>query len=229
MKKDGSRSAKSRATRTAPFEPSSPGEKTSSAPKSSSSRFRSSVAFSGMTHVSGYPRSFATRASEMPVFPLVGSRRCRPGSSSPAASAASTIALATRSLIEPVGFWPSSFAKMRAPPRGDSRRSSTSGVDPTRSRRLGTTIWLRTAAGHGGQQDHGRAVLHLGLEPVQRAYVLALDVDVHERGDLVVVHELRAQAGKAADEIVQQLAHGAAGGVHLALAIGLGAKRRWDS
>ena len=49
-------------------------------------------------------------ASEMPVFPLVGSSSSRPGSSSPEASALSIIALATRSLIEPVGFWPSSFA-----------------------------------------------------------------------------------------------------------------------
>ena len=46
----------------------------------------------------------------MPVFPLVGSSSRRPGSSSPDASALSIIALATRSLIEPVGFWPSSFA-----------------------------------------------------------------------------------------------------------------------
>jgi hypothetical protein len=54
--------------------------------------------------------SFATIASEIPVFPLVGSRSSRPGSSSPEASAASTIVLAMRSLIDPVGFWPSSFA-----------------------------------------------------------------------------------------------------------------------
>ena len=40
----------------------------------------------------------------MPVLPLVGSSSSRPGSSSPAASAASIIAFATRSLIEPVGF-----------------------------------------------------------------------------------------------------------------------------
>jgi hypothetical protein len=49
-------------------------------------------------------------ASEMPVLPLVGSSSALPGSSSPDASAASTIVLAIRSLMEPVGFWPSSFA-----------------------------------------------------------------------------------------------------------------------
>ena len=46
----------------------------------------------------------------MPVLPEVGSSSARPGSSSPDASAASIIVFATRSLIEPVGFWPSSFA-----------------------------------------------------------------------------------------------------------------------
>jgi hypothetical protein len=71
---------------------------------------RSSVAFSGITHVRGYPFSFATSASEIPVLPLVGSSSLRPGLSSPAASASSIIAFATRSLIEPVGFWPSSLA-----------------------------------------------------------------------------------------------------------------------
>ncbi len=72
--------------------------------------------------------SFATSASEMPVLPLVGSSSSRPGSSSPEASAASIIAFATRSLIEPVGFWPSSFAYSRTDGFGVSRVSSTSGV-----------------------------------------------------------------------------------------------------
>ena len=76
------------------------------APYSSSSARRSGVAFAGITHVSFSPLSFATSASEMPVLPLVGSSSSWPGSS----SAASTIASAMRSLIEPVGFCPSSFA-----------------------------------------------------------------------------------------------------------------------
>src|SRR5919202_1157048 len=70
----------------------------------------------------------------IPVLPLVGSSRARPGSSSPAASAASIIPFAIRSLIEPVGFCPSSFAYSRTSPSG---RSSTSGVLPIRSRRDG--------------------------------------------------------------------------------------------
>ena len=53
MNQDGSRSASSSASRTAPFEPSSPGESITSAPKSASTRRRSAVALAGMTHVSG--------------------------------------------------------------------------------------------------------------------------------------------------------------------------------
>src|SRR5256885_4744500 len=51
---------------TAPFDPSAAGDSTMRAPKSVRSRHRSAVAFSGSTHVSGYPFSFATSASEMP-------------------------------------------------------------------------------------------------------------------------------------------------------------------
>src|SRR6058998_1883853 len=106
----------------------------------------------------------------MPVLPLVGSSSSRPGSSSPAA----IMALATRSLIEPVGFWPSSFAYSRTP-GGASRASSTRGVFPTRSRTDGASA---LATRHRGQQDHLGVVAHGGVEPVQRADVLAIDVDV---------------------------------------------------
>ncbi len=66
--------------RTAPFEPSSPGDSMIVAPYSSSSARRSGVAFDGITHVSFSPLSFATSASEMPVLPLVGSSSSCPGS-----------------------------------------------------------------------------------------------------------------------------------------------------
>src|SRR5713226_7524710 len=104
----------------------------------------------------------------MPVLPLVGSRSSRPCSSSPEASAASIIAFATRSLIDPVGFSPSSFAYRRTDGFGVSRLSSTSGVLPTRERRLSATSGLGTA-GHGREQDHGRAVRDRRLEAVERA------------------------------------------------------------
>src|SRR5229473_6068933 len=120
------------------------------------------------------------RASEMPVFPLVGSSSSRPGCNSPDASAASIIAFATRSLIDPVGFSPSSFAYMRTDGFGVSRLSSTSGVLPTSERRLSATRGLCTAAGHGREQDDCRAERNRRLEAVERAHVFALDVDVHE-------------------------------------------------
>src|SRR3954462_3301914 len=117
----------------------------------------------------------------MPVFPLVGSSSSRPGSSSPEASAASIIALAPRSLIEPVGFWPSSFAKIRTPSLGERRCSSTSGVLPTRSSSEGT-VRLGTA-GPGREEHPGGAALHRRVQAVQRADVLALEEDVDERRD----------------------------------------------
>src|ERR1700730_9073871 len=172
------------------------------APYRRSSLRRSSVALAGMTHVGGQRFSWAISASEMPVFPLVGSSSSRPGCNSPDASAASIIALATRSLIEPVGFSPSSFAYMRTDGFGVSRLSSTSGVLPTSERRLSATSGLGTA-GHGREQDHRRAKRNRCLEAVECAHVLALDVDVHERGDIVVLHELRAQTGKAGHQVVE--------------------------
>src|SRR5689334_4263674 len=113
----------------------------------------------------------------MPVLPDVGSRSSRPDSSSPAASAASIIARATRSLIEPVGFWPSSFAYSRTDGFGVRRGSSTSGVLPTSSRRERAVPAL-AATGHRREQDHRAPVLDRRVEPVERADVLSLDVDV---------------------------------------------------
>src|SRR3954452_4985894 len=140
----------------------------------------------------------------MPVFPLVGSSSSRPGSSSPEASAASIIALATRSLIEPVGFWPSSFAKIRTPSLGERRCSSTSGVLPTRSSSE-VTVRLGTA-GHGREEHQGGAVLHRGVQAVQRADVLALEEDVDKRRYPLALEHLAAQGRVAARQVVQHVA-----------------------
>src|SRR6202049_4767089 len=59
-----------------------------------------------------------------------------PGSSFPSRSAASTIARATRSFMEPVGFWFSSFTKSWHGPVS-IRVISTSGVSPMRERIAG--------------------------------------------------------------------------------------------
>src|SRR5438034_10827031 len=123
----------------------------------------------------------------MPVLPEVGSSSSRPGSSSPAASAASIMPSATRSLIEPVGFWPSSFAYRRTDGFGDRRGSSTSGVLPTSSSREPAVRRLEPT-GHGGEKDHHRSMLDRRVESVERPDVLSLDVDVHEGRDLVVLH-----------------------------------------
>ena len=69
-------------------------------------------------------------ASEMPVFPDVGSRIVCPGAISPFSSASSISARATRSLTDPVGLWDSSLAQIRTPGLGLRRLSSTSGVWP---------------------------------------------------------------------------------------------------
>ena len=71
----------------------------------------------------------------MPVLPDVGSSTVCPGAIAPSASASSIIDFATRSLTEPVGFRPSSLAKIRTPSFGESRGSSTSGVFPTAATR----------------------------------------------------------------------------------------------
>src|SRR6266852_4051126 len=163
----------------------------------------------------------------MPVLPLVGSSSSRPGSSSPAASAAWIIVFAIRSLVEPVGFWPSSFAYSRVP-GGASRVNSTSGVRPTRSRTPG---WASPLAptGHRREQDNRGAVRDRRLQAVEGAHVLALDVDVHEGSERVVGEDLRAKRRKAVDEIVEEVADGRAFGLDLALASGLGAQSGRDA
>ena len=72
----------------------------------------------------------------MAVLPLLASTIVSPGSSWPLASASSTMASTMRSLMLPLGFWPSSFAKIRMPGLGEKRGSSISGVLPIRLRRV---------------------------------------------------------------------------------------------
>src|SRR5437764_7205116 len=205
--------------RTAPFEPSSPGESTIVAPYSSSRARRSGVAFDGITHVRWWPFSFATSASEIPVLPLVGSSSSCPGSR----CASSTILSATRSLTEPVGFWPSSLAQI-VRPGGERRWSSTSGVSPIRSSRL----LASTAAGHGRKQDDRAGFAHRCVEPVARAHVLAVDVDVHERPDLAFVVDPRAERREPRGEVLEELADGRAGRLDLARAACLRTKNGRD-
>ena len=84
------------------------------------------------------------------------------------------------------------------------------------------------ATGHGRQEDHGRALVDGGLEAALGAHVLAFDVDVHERREAVVLEQLVAQRGKASEQVVEQLADGAAAGLDLARALRLATEGGWD-
>ncbi len=72
-------------------------------------------------------------ASEIPVFPEVGSSSVAPGLSSPSFSACDTMKNAARSFTDPVGLRSSSLAHSRVAGPGDSRGSPTSGVLPSES------------------------------------------------------------------------------------------------
>src|ERR671918_2400595 len=86
------------------------------------------------------------------------------------------------------------------------------------------------AAGHGGEQDHGRALAHGRVEALHRAHVLAVDVDVHERRDAVAALEhLPAQAGEALGEVGEHVAQRSAVRLDLARAADLRAEGGWDA
>src|SRR2546430_2730478 len=117
---------------------------------------------------------------------------------------------------------------MRTCAFGVRRVSSTSGVPPTRSSSEGAS--LAATAGHGREENDRLAFADRRVEPVEGADVLALEVDVHERGDLLVpVEELGAQLREATGEIVEHLANRAPGCGHLALAADGGAQRGRDA
>src|SRR5438128_9975699 len=101
---------------------------------------------------------------------------------------------------------------MWTPAFGVRRVSSTSGVLSTRSSSdfdvcnlipseakglappaENAKHFARRTTGHRGQEDHGLALAHGSVEAVERAHVLAFDVDVEERRDLAVVEELLAE------------------------------------
>src|SRR5512138_260736 len=69
----------------------------------------------------------------MPVFPDVASRRIESGPIRPERSRSSMSARATLSFTDPVGFAASSLASSRTCGDGESRGSSTTGVDPIAS------------------------------------------------------------------------------------------------
>src|SRR4051812_23346325 len=97
---------------------------------------RSMVRCSGMTSTIRYPRIAATIASAMPVLPLVASISVSPGLISPRRSAPRIIESAGRSLTDPAGLLPSSFASSALELRPGMRCSRTRGVLPTNFSRV---------------------------------------------------------------------------------------------
>src|SRR6476619_5186063 len=144
----------------------------------------------------------------MPVLPEVGSRIVQPGRSVPSFSATSTIFSAARSLMDPVGFWSSSFAQRRTSADGDSRGRPTSGVPPTEpsveAKRTGGS-----AAGDGWEHDDLVAVADRGVEAAGEADVLVVDVDVDEAAQVALpllgLDEPFLDAGVVGLEVVDHL------------------------
>src|SRR6266404_289075 len=111
-------------------------------------------------------------ARPTPVLPEVGSTIVPPGFSFPSRSAASIIGRPMRSFTEPPGFRYSSFARICAPPRGESFSSRTIGVAPTSSSTVGNSLGTPEAYSFGRSHRthrlltplfHPRRRLSLGL------------------------------------------------------------------
>src|SRR5690349_21783281 len=103
----------------------------------------------------------------MPVLPDDGSRIVEPGARTPSCSASSIIFSAMRSLDEPPGFWPSSFAQIFTAGFGDSWCTPTSGVLPISPRTESCLGTRSRAARDGGDDRHDVAVGERGVEPVE--------------------------------------------------------------
>src|SRR6476661_10919008 len=160
----------------------------------------------------------------MPVLPLVGSRIVDPGCSEPSFSAASIMAIAARSLIDPVGLWSSSLAHSRTSGVGDRFGSPTSGVPPRESTSEAKRA-MGSAAGDGREDGDRVAVLDLGVERTGEPDVLVVDVDVHEAVQLALVgDEAVLQAGVLAVEVVDERAQRGAAALDGLVAAGVGAQ-----
>src|SRR4051794_22925859 len=102
----------------------------------------------------------------MPVLPDVASTTVvRPGSISPAASAASIIATPILSFTLPAGLYDSSLPISSAPQSGATRVKRTMGVSPTRSARL-AGIALATGFGTASEVIRGAGEIP-AREPVR--------------------------------------------------------------
>src|SRR5215471_18753813 len=150
-------------------------------------------------------------ASAMPVLPLVGSMMIRgvPRTSSPRASASSSMASAIRSLTLPEGLAPSSLAHRRTLGSGLNVGSSTSGVLPMAcSIDVAGRVASRTmgsAACHRRQDGDHVALGDRRLQALQVPHVLVVDVDVDELALLATrLQQLGCDAGVALLQVLDQ-------------------------
>ena len=122
----------------APSVLSQPGVNSSSAPSAWSTAWRSVLTQVGMVSLILKPMAAATIAMPIPVLPDVGSRMILPLVSFPVSTASLSMKSAGRSLTEPPGLEPSSFAMIRTPVLPESQMffTSTSGVFPIASSTL---------------------------------------------------------------------------------------------
>ena len=187
MNQDGSRSASSSASRTAPFEPSAPGrlddlgavEPQQAAPlvgRVLRQHARQRVALQ-LRDERERDAGVAARRLEQPPAGLELARGLRRLDhrlrDAVLDRAGRVLALELRVDAHRPGREAGQLDERRVPDE----------VEEARSGRL-------APAGHGGQENHGGAV-DAGLEPVERAHVLAAEVDVHERREPAVLEELR--------------------------------------
>src|SRR5437660_9559563 len=90
-------------------------------------------------------------------------------------------------------------------------------------------LLTRRASGHRREDHEGVALAHRGVQPLEHADVLVVEVDVDVAVELATVREqLRLRAGMRVDQRPQDLAHVASSGGDLLLASDRRAQDGWD-
>jgi hypothetical protein len=85
------------------------------------------------------------------------------------------------------------------------------------------------SAGHGREEDERRALADGRFEPVERADVFVIEVDVDEGRDAAVLEHLASERGIALGQVGEQLADSCTRSVDLACAARLISQRRGDA
>src|ERR1700710_1953243 len=120
----------------------------------------------------------------------------------------------------------------KRPPHGRFRSSPPDTSKSIAMDRQATGLLRRKslAAGHRGQDDDGVALGDRGLETLEHAHVLVVEVDVDVAVEVAVLaEELLAGGGVLGGEGAQDLADVGAASLYLGLAARLRAQDRWDA